>query len=40
MSATSISPTNVDGPSHHWTFEEQFKQVYWYYKIGTTGGIT
>lgn len=27
MSATSISPTNVDGPSHHWTFEEQFKQV-------------
>ncbi|XP_052100778.1 protein dead ringer homolog isoform X9 [Mytilus californianus] len=28
MSATSISPTNVDGPSHHWTFEEQFKQLY------------
>lgn len=27
MSATSISPTNVDGPSHHWTFEEQFKQA-------------
>ena len=25
QSATSASPT--DGPTHHWTFEEQFKQV-------------
>ncbi|XP_021345952.1 AT-rich interactive domain-containing protein 3A-like isoform X1 [Mizuhopecten yessoensis] len=27
QSPTSISPTG-DGPTHHWTFEEQFKQLY------------
>ncbi|XP_052281177.1 AT-rich interactive domain-containing protein 3C-like [Dreissena polymorpha] len=27
-SETSASPPLGDGPSHHWTFEEQFKQLY------------
>jgi len=31
-SPTSISPTG-DGPTHHWTFEEQFKQVMLHYFI-------
>lgn len=27
-STTSTTPPLGDGPSHHWTFEEQFKQLY------------
>lgn len=35
-SATSTSPTG-DGPAHHWTFEEQFKQVrFFFFKLYTS----
>ena len=32
QSPTSISPIG-DGPSHHWTFEEQFKQVDFFFNF-------